>query len=897
MNSLKKILVLILTFVLVVGIVPSYAFDVDEAEMEGALDPGYPLTYHDEEVEAEIPKSYYSNDVMPTKGTLPSSYTSVGKYTTAAKNQNPYGTCWANSATAVAETSMYKYMVDNGYDDPELEDMSVLQLVNYFYNVERYDPLGNLTGDKTINGDEPKLDQGGNNVFTMWGLASWVNAIPDANLPYTSDWFDYVDLDNGENLLGGDYAQGYIGHLQNAYMIPCNDSSNTTARNNIKQAIMDYGSVACSYYHSGSYMSSKYAYYTTTTGSNHAVTIVGWNDDYPASNFNSSSRPSANGAWLVRNSWGTSWGTDGDANSSMSTAQGYFWLSYYDKSLASTNYVFAYLYEPADNYQYNYQYDGSCGKYRTDPYYKAAAIYTVDENASYSQSIDAVGVGLYTTDVTGTVYVYKNPTAGKPESGTKVASQAFSTKYSGFYTVKLDNPPEMEPGDSFSVVVACDSKVSFYFDQTYDNGDWIKFTADYSNDKTYVMDSSTSVYDCAKSMVGYYYGNSGYKGTVRVKAYANDVVAEYTVSYDANGGEDAPSVQGKRENKALTLSSKIPTRTGYVFLGWSTIKDGEVVYQPGDSYTANSDVTLYAVWAEGYTITYIGNNKTVKQMFAKGSNATIANSTVVSKSVSNYQGWSTKSGSEKTVQYLANDQYSGNTDITLYLCSNTHRIVYDANGGSGGPRATFSNSRTITLSTEGPSREGYTFDGWSTTKDSKNTKVTNYKVSNGGSKTVYALWSEKTYIISYDANGGSGAPGNQTKNMNQSINLSSTVPTKLHYTFKGWATSQGGEVVYQPGASYSANADLKLYAVWEAKPFGVSISNGSYIIDPGDKTGAYRLVLCQKDANGKVISTPVLKTVNMANEADLTGQIGTGTWELYFLNSLFVPVINKLIKN
>ena len=72
--------------------------------------------------------------------------------------------------------------------------------------------------------------------------------------------------------------------------------------------------------------------------------------------------------------------------------------------------------------------------------------------------------------------------------------------------------------------------------------------------------------------------------------------SSYTVTYNANGGTGAPESQIKEKNKTLTLSKVVPTRTGYTFKGWSTTLGGKVEYDPGDKYTANKSVTLYAVW-------------------------------------------------------------------------------------------------------------------------------------------------------------------------------------------------------------------------------------------------------------------------------------------------------------
>lgn len=72
-----------------------------------------------------------------------------------------------------------------------------------------------------------------------------------------------------------------------------------------------------------------------------------------------------------------------------------------------------------------------------------------------------------------------------------------------------------------------------------------------------------------------------------------------------------------------------------------------------------------------------------------------------------------------------------------------------------------------------------------------------------------------TYTISYNATGGTGAPSNQTKTYGTNLTLSSTVPTKAGYKFKGWATSETGEAVYYPNGTYSTNASITLYAVWQ----------------------------------------------------------------------------------
>jgi uncharacterized repeat protein (TIGR02543 family) len=73
-----------------------------------------------------------------------------------------------------------------------------------------------------------------------------------------------------------------------------------------------------------------------------------------------------------------------------------------------------------------------------------------------------------------------------------------------------------------------------------------------------------------------------------------------------------------------------------------------------------------------------------------------------------------------------------------------------------------------------------------------------------------------TYTITYNANGGAGAPANQIKTHGIAIQLSSTKPTREGYTFQGWARSATGVVEVQPGNTYRGDSNLILYAIWES---------------------------------------------------------------------------------
>ena len=88
--------------------------------------------------------------------------------------------------------------------------------------------------------------------------------------------------------------------------------------------------------------------------------------------------------------------------------------------------------------------------------------------------------------------------------------------------------------------------------------------------------------------------SNDYKACVNKETEENNL---YTISYNANGGSNAPGDQSKIENKSISLSSSKPTRTGYTFVNWNTKKDGSgTTYKAGASYKDNADLTLYAQW-------------------------------------------------------------------------------------------------------------------------------------------------------------------------------------------------------------------------------------------------------------------------------------------------------------
>lgn len=167
-----------------------------------------------------------------------------------------------------------------------------------------------------------------------------------------------------------------------------------------------------------------------------------------------------------------------------------------------------------------------------------------------------------------------------------------------------------------------------------------------------------------------------------------------------------------------------------------------------------------------------------------------------------------------------------------------YTVTYNANGGTGAPSAqTKYHDKALTLVNTKPARSKYTFVEWNT-----NAKGTGTSYEPGGTYTgnanltLYAIWTATTYKITYNANGGSGAPSAQTKNHGTALTLSSTKPTRSGYVFQGWSTSSSGAVKYTPGSTYTIDESVTLYAIWSSTYVKPSISSVS--ADRCDSAGA-----------------------------------------------------------
>lgn len=387
---------------------PEFARYLETASSGQAFsDDGYPTGAIPVPVDLSHMKGLPEPSVRGMAG-LPVSYDlrTTGKLT-AVRNQGGCGSCWSFAAYGSMESCLLPG-----------------ESRNYSEN-----NLKNLSGF-----DVPCCD-GGNHFMTAAYLARWSGPVNDADDPYNA---------GSCTSPSGLTTQK---HVQQILFLP--DRSGFTDNDRIKQAVMTYGAVyttmywSASYYHSGNYS----YYYPGAAPLNHAVCIVGWDDSYDKNRFTTPAP--ANGAFIVRNSWGTGWGQGG-----------YFYISYYDTRIGRDNAVFCGN-ESVSNYGRVYQYDplgwvSSIG-YGSNTAW-GANIFT----ASESGLISAAGFYAASPGATYDLYVYLSPNSGPIRTTGWAARKTGTVAEAGYHTVQFDSLVTVSAGQKFSIVLKLTTPGYYY---------------------------------------------------------------------------------------------------------------------------------------------------------------------------------------------------------------------------------------------------------------------------------------------------------------------------------------------------------------------------------------------------------------------------------------------------
>jgi C1A family cysteine protease len=179
------------------------------------------------------------------------------------------------------------------------------------------------------------------------------------------------------------------------------------------------------------------------TRANHAVLLVGWDDDFPRTNFRAEKMPKNDGAWLAKNSWGREFGDNG-----------FFWISYEDRGVGDGT---VYLAGESDNYDVNYGYDhlGWCNSIGNEIESDTAWMANIFKSSSYRETLEAVSFYTTSNGAKYEIYVYTDLTDSlDPRSGRQAARiQAGTEDFAGYHTVKLGETVNLPANTTFSVVV------------------------------------------------------------------------------------------------------------------------------------------------------------------------------------------------------------------------------------------------------------------------------------------------------------------------------------------------------------------------------------------------------------------------------------------------------------
>ena len=363
----------------------------------------------------------------------------------------------------------------------------------------------------------------------------------------------------------------------------------------------------------------------------------------------------------------------------------------------------------------------------------------------------------------------------------------------------------------------------------------------------------------------------------KVTLYAVWKANTYTVEYDGNKpGTTKNNVTGTTSDSTHTYDSLSALSTnkyaleGYTFSGWATTKIGAVIYKDGEKVTnltadAGGKVTLYAVWkANTYTVKYNGNKPGTTKNNVTGTTTDSSHTydSLSALSTNKYalegytfSGWATTpSGAViyKDGEKVTNLTAEAGGTVTFYAVwkANNYTVKYDGNkpgtasaevtGSTANSNFTYDDEYGV-LSANGYSLTGWSFSGWAAIPDGEiiykdGAVAKNLTAEAGGIFTLYAVWQENEYTLSFNTDGGNFVNSVRVKYDNSLPSV--TPPTRKGYNFKGYFSERNGAGVKYydekgeaTGVKYNVDGDTTLYASWTAIKYSIELYNMGVYVD------------------------------------------------------------------
>ncbi|MBF1050420.1 cell wall-binding repeat-containing protein [Peptostreptococcus sp.] len=318
-------------------------------------------------------------------------------YMTGVRDQESLGICWTFAGNATLET----FLKLKGYGDFDLSEEHM-----------RWWAKENVYGWNI--GDT----QGSTNETSIGYFTSWLGPKLEKDIPYNGR----VTRENGAKKPA---------NYDSASRLPYNVTGviNVAAdKTSVKNAILKYGAVMSGYYDDKKCLSSdSNSYYLNEKlGQNHAITIVGWDDNYSVDKFNGAAKPGSKGAWLVKNSWG-------DYNSE----HGYMWISYEDKNILSYTDNYSITEVKEDKGQKIYQHEYSMTASLADNTLTTANVFEFGKH-------EALQGVMFASDSIGAKYeIYLIPINGNEaiNYNNRILLKTGTVPYSGYITEEISNFP------------------------------------------------------------------------------------------------------------------------------------------------------------------------------------------------------------------------------------------------------------------------------------------------------------------------------------------------------------------------------------------------------------------------------------------------------------------------